>query len=367
MGTAPLTSCTQNLPLLDAILRELDAALVVCDRQGCVVFFNPAARSLFRHHPGLAVGSSLYAVCQRAPIAHTLRILARRDQEPPEDGREERETSLVCATVDNQVLLHCRIRPLLLPGASEPLQLFTFADLTRQLTKDKSGGLLPDLIEEMRAPLSNLTVAATNLQDHPEMDTETRAAFTGIVSREGAVLIDRFKSLVWQSRAANRCPWPLSEVNSADLFADLLQRLSGAGAGLSMDGEPLWLQADSFSLLLTLEALVRFIRELKRPRELTFAALFADRRVYLDLIWPGETIPQAALNHLLQRPLPEGGNGVTIAEVLWRHDSDLWSQRHQRRGYALLRLPLPRSDRQWQRSTPPEGETADSGGVNCDA
>ena len=363
MGTEPLTSLNQDLPLLEAILRELDTALVVCDRQGYVRLCNPAAHLLFRHHPGLVPGGSLYAVCQRGPIAHTLRVLARREQEQPGSGGNKTEVRLACTTADNALLLDCRIRPLAVPGTIEPLLLFTFADLTGQLAgQDKAGGSLPDLIDDLRRPLSNLTAAAANLWDHPEMGPESRRDFVGVVAQESTALADRFDTLVWQYRATFHQPWPMGEVNSADLFNPLCQRLAeGEGLVVSMGGEPLWLRGDSYSLLLALETMARFVQGLRRVKEIKLEGVPGEQRVYLDLVWSGEPIPQAALNQLLQTPLPEGGNGVTIAEVLWRHDSELWSQRHQRRGFALLRLPLPCTQRQC-----PEGEAA-AGGERGDA
>jgi DNA polymerase-3 subunit epsilon len=331
---------------LETVLKELREGVVVCDAEGRILLYNAAAQRLFRSSEALGLGRSLFTICTRPPIEHTMELLRHRWS----TGDRRTDARFVCATVAEGALLYCRMNLIPPKAQMNPVFVMTLDDVTYQVdVLERRDNLLRALVDQLRAPLANLNAAVENLAAHPDMDPETHKAFDRVIAEESAIVTDRFESVARECRFLFSTQWLLADVFSSDLFGCVERRLKRKGGPeLTITGVPLWLNADSHSVMLMMEFLARRVKESRHLSGMDVEALLGDRRVYLDFIWKGEPVLQSELDTWLRQPLPEGVGEVTAHDILERHGSDVWSKRHERQGYAVLRIPMPASRRLWE-------------------
>ena len=344
---------------LAALMAELTQSVVVCNLDGRILLYNNRARTQFRSlssAPALAggaeligLGRSIYAVLDRALVAHALESVQQRLQR----GAAHPSAQFITGTRAGQ-LLRVQMAPVrAIASDSEATALNGFVLMLDNITRDfadesERDHLLHALTEGSRASLGNLQ-AAVEMLDYDDVDATARERFHGVIRDEVRTMSQRIHDLAHHTTQSLKTRWPLEDMLGADLLAAACRRIEaeyGCRTAADAVDPALWLKVDSYSLLQALLYLVGRLVDEFGVKLVQLRLARGDGRARLDLVWSGHTLSSETVSSWEIDPMHSRGSGaegpaLTLRDVIERHDGAFWFERERVRHESLLCLLLP--------------------------
>ncbi len=349
-------SVEQERNRLAALMAELTQSVVVCNLDGRILLYNSRARTQFRAlstAPAvgggaelLGLGRSIYAVFDRALIAHALESVQQRLQR----GAAHPSAQFVTGTRAGQ-LLRVQMAPVrAIDAPPGEVSLNGFVLMLENITRDFADEsdrdtLLHGLTEGSRASLGNLQ-AAVELLDDEDLDAATRERFHGVIRDEVGAMSRRIQDLASHTAQTMKTRWPLEDMLGADLVAAAARRIEvhcGCRVATHEVDASLWLKVDSFSLLQVLVYLAGRLVDEYALKMVQLRLAEASGRARLDLAWIGQAMSTETVMGWETDAMRIGGEtlALTVRDVVERHDGAFWFERERVRHESFFRLLLP--------------------------
>lgn len=324
---------------LATLMAQLDQGVLVCNRDGRILLYNPRARAVLGgaaelvglgRQVGAAIGPALF---EHARETVTRRI-ARGDAEP---------TAQMVAAAEGGDLVRIRMAPVRSDAETGGYVLLLDDITAEHATEAHRDGLLLGLTEACRAGLAAMQ-AALDVLDLPDLSPDERARFLAVVRDEVSGLGARVDGVAGEAAAGRQGRWPLQEILGADLLSAAAQAIESATGQPAARGDApaLWLRLDSFAVV---EAL-RFLADRVAQAGATgFGLRLAPTdggRAHLDLTWSLDAgQATAALAGWQSASLGPAAGAATVRDVAERHGGEVWLEQDRGAGSAFIRLLLP--------------------------
>lgn len=311
---------------LESVLQRVDEAVIVSTLSHRILLANPRAATLLG--PAAGLGRPLDRALSRAPLDHALDRLRTAED-------AARSTVAVCTTPEGAIL---QARVALVPGETprEPQgYVLTIEDVTEEIAAHaERDRLLSALIETTRRGAANITAVLDALRGDPAMPEEARAMFGRALEDEAARLAEATRDHAAAAQAAIARSWPMEAIPAWDILAGVAP---AADPPLDIAAEAeVEATCDSLALVALLRHLVARLGPGRRP---ALSATLAEPHARIDLAWTGAPVLMGELDRWLDAAVPGLPGEPTGAEVLARHEADLWPDTRAD-GRPCLRLSL---------------------------
>lgn len=335
---------------LAALVAELPLPVMVCALDGRILLYNNLARlqakalaPVGQASTVIGLGRSIYAVFERAQIAHGLEVVQHRLHR----AGGQPHASFVTTTRAGQ-LLRVQMAPVVVPGEAEERQLAGFVLVLENITRafeasQKTSESWLAFLSEARASLAVIREALQRLPSSSAMDA---------VRETGSREVDRLLGLIRRNEEEQgrhlASQWPLEEMLAADLAQLISRRMEDEAAltvKLDMPTENLWLRVDSYALALAFVFLATRLTESLALRLVRLVIEADEETVTLALIWAGGAFSTETVLSWQVEPMTIGERAtlLTLREVVERHGGHLAHGRDSASQQAFFRLTLPRA------------------------
>ena len=330
---------------LATLMAELAVAVLVCTVEGRILLYNAAARSLLADDAAVGLGRSVFGIVDRDLFAYALDRMAVGSTD-----------AHVATTLHGGQILRVQLGAVLGPERTVTGFVLLLEDLTDRLqTSDRRDALLRELTEGTRASLGSIQAAIETVLAYPDMESEERGQFLGIVRDETQGLGRQVERWVVESAGYLGADWLLTEISGPDLLAVVgraVQRegtveIAGQREGtVEIAGPPttesLWVKADSHAVAQAAVHLTERLHDEHDVDSLTMGVTRLGRHAQFEMRWAGRAPDPDAFQSWLDEPMA-GGAAASVREVVERHAGEIWCDGTPD-GSAYLRLLLPLAD-----------------------
>jgi DNA polymerase III subunit epsilon len=369
----------QERKRLAALMSELAQSVIVCNAEGRILLYNARAMQLLRKPLDgeaaagksvslLGLGRSVFAIFDRNLIIHALESIHDRLRQ---DARSPVASFVTTAPAGQLV----RVQMAPVQGAEGPAAatdtpegitgfVMLLDNITRRIeTGSRRDSLLQTLTQGTRASLASVRAAVETIASFPEMDSDARSRFIGIISEEAQRMSAGLDQAAGEFADSLRTEWPLEDMRGADLILAARRRVEsrlGLPTKLETVDESIWVKVDSYSLMQAVTYVVSRLQGEFGIREIRFALGVADQLAHLDLIWTGAPLSFETTMAWQTDSLELGGEAcpLTLKQIIERHSAEIWYQidKPSQREYFRIAMPVTRPEETpW--SAPPAAES----------
>lgn len=332
---------------LEAVLRDLQEGVVICNLHHSVLLYNQRALDILNVVGALGLGRSFFDLVAPGPFEHSLARLKRRFEEQRHHDHPEGLTALtVGATKGGEFVLEARIALTIDAAGEKPVgYVVAFDEVTQELDAGvKRDRLLHDGTEDIRRGMANVLGIAELFIMAPDLDEAARVDAQQRLEAERAAVDERLRALDEAASDLLAGAWPMAPIHARSL-ASMYHERTGKTDKVSIDErvDDVWLRCDSASVLELLSMLRKRIEHSTGVSNVHVQIRERAGRAYVDLGWSGRLANEAELRTWLEERLPDSFGALSGRDVLNRHQTEVWAHQDPD-GVSSIRMPLNRVD-----------------------